>query len=84
MFFDEIIEKFNERFDRLEKILTVLTTKVEKIEEALVDTVAVHSKTCDMFEACAKGFRQVRDACHCLREELGEAKGTIVEETWGN
>ena len=87
MFFDDIIEKFNLRFDSLEKTLTVLTAKVDKIEKSLGDpktTVAVHEKTFEMFKACAKGFRQVRDACHSLREDLSEAKGTIVDATWGD
>ena len=35
-----------------------------------------------MFKACHVAFVQVRDACHCLREELSEAAGTMVTESW--
>ena len=35
-----------------------------------------------MFKACHTAFVQVREACTCLREELGEATGQIVHDTW--
>ena len=34
------------------------------------------------FEACSKGFQQVREACECLREELSSAAGTMVDRSW--
>ena len=37
-----------------------------------------------MFKACHIGFVQVRDACHCLREELGDAAGTMVMNSWAD
>ena len=35
-----------------------------------------------MFKACHTAFVQVREACTCLREELGEATGQIIQDTW--
>ena len=46
--------------------------KIESLEEK---TVALGSN-------CHKAFLQIREAMHTLREELGEAAGTIIENTW--
>jgi len=35
-----------------------------------------------MFKACHTAFVQVREACTCLREELGEATGQIILDSW--
>ena len=35
-----------------------------------------------MFKACHTAFVQVREACTCLREELGEATGQIIQDSW--
>ena len=35
-----------------------------------------------MFKACHTAFVQVREACTCLREELGEATGSIIHDSW--
>ena len=35
-----------------------------------------------MFKACHTAFVQVREACTCLREELGEATGSIIQDSW--
>ena len=32
--------------------------------------------------ACKTGFQQTRDAAHVLREDLAEASGILIEETW--
>ena len=34
------------------------------------------------FEACAKGFQQVKQATECLLERLDEYGGVITEQTW--
>ena len=34
------------------------------------------------FEACAKGFQQVKMACEALLERLDEYGGCITEQTW--
>ncbi len=35
-----------------------------------------------MFKACHTAFVQVREACTCLREELGEATGSMIQDSW--
>ena len=34
------------------------------------------------FEACARAFGQVKQACECLLEQLDEYGGTITAQTW--
>ena len=36
----------------------------------------------DLGNACKVGFEQTRDAAHILREEIAEASGCIIEESW--
>ena len=36
----------------------------------------------DLGNACKIGFEQTRDAAHILREEIAEASGCIIEESW--
>ena len=36
------------------------------------------------FEACAKGFHQVKMACEALLERLDEYGGVITEQTWNH
>ena len=62
----------------VDTVLTVLDKLTERVD-AMEKSLAVTDKK---FEACAVGFSQTRDACTCLREELSEARGTIIESTW--
>lgn len=91
--FTEEITKFQKRFDRLEEMLIIITDKIldghmdtMKGVNAILKTFASQSEaykeSAKMFDACAKGFRQVRDACECLREELSEAAGTLVQQSY--
>ena len=91
--FTEEITKFQNRFDRLEQMLVMITDKIldthmdtMKGVNAILETFSSQSQayqqSSKMFEACAKGFRQVRDACECLREELSEAAGTLVQQSY--
>ena len=36
------------------------------------------------FEACARGFQQVKEACECLLEQLDEYGGTITAQSWND
>ena len=36
----------------------------------------------DLGNSCKIGFEQTRDAAHVLREDIAEASGCIIEETW--
>jgi len=92
MFTDEI-EKFNERFEAIEKMIVVLTGKVMEthldtmsginaVLKTFVSQSDAYEQSMKMFDICAKAFKQVRDACECLREELSEASGTLVEQSY--
>ena len=59
----------------LQKSLDALVVKIDSLKRAVEENDK-------KFEACATGFYQVRDACTVLREELAEARGTMVEDTW--
>ena len=91
--FTSEINSFHERFDKLETMLVLVTDKVlnshmdtmkgvNKILETFGIQSEAYKQNAKMFEACAKGFRQVRDACECLREELSEAAGTLVQQSY--
>ena len=79
------LEKTNEKIDELQKkqdlfksnqdVFLYVMKKAQKDNDQFV-------KSEKMFKACHEAFVQVRDACHCLREELSEASGTIIEQTW--
>ena len=64
--------------ESVDTVLTVLDKLKERVD-AIEKTLAVTDKK---FEACASGFCQTRDACTCLREELSEARGTIIDATY--
>ena len=89
------IEKFNKKFETLEQMIIVLTRKVvdshlDNMEgiNAVLKTFAAQSdgyqQSMKMFDICAKAFKQVREACECLREELSEASGTLIESTYND
>ena len=79
------LEKTNEKIDELQKkqdlfksnqdVFLYVMKKAQKDNDQFV-------KSEKMFKACHEAFVQVRDACHCLREELSEATGQIVNESW--
>ena len=89
------IEKFNKRFEAIEQMIVVLTSKVMDTHldtmsgiNAVLKTFAsqsdAYAQSMSMFEVCAKAFKQVKDACETLREELSEATGTIVDSTYND
>ena len=90
MFTTEINE-FTSRLDHLESLLAEINEKVlnshldlsRGINEILktFQSQSVYQQN-KMFEACAKGFVQVRDACECLREELSAATGNMIDQSF--
>ena len=94
MFLDEIAG-FNKRFDRIEEMLVTIVDKIldtqmdvmkgiNEVLKTFTSQTEAYTQNVAMFDACAKGFRQVRDACECLRDELSEASGTIIESTYND
>ena len=94
MFLEEIAG-FNKRFDRLEEMLVTIVDKIldtqmdvmkgiNEVLKTFSSQTEAYTQNLAMFDACAKGFRQVRDACECLRDELSEASGTLVQQSWND
>ena len=87
------LASFHERFDKLETMLVLITDKVLNSHMDLMQGVnqilktfsaqsEAYKQNAKMFDACAKGFRQVRDACECLRDELSTAAGTLIQQSY--
>jgi predicted transcriptional regulator len=67
----QIIERQNLQGTQLQNILVKLT-----------HNELTAKQTEGKFEACAKGFYQVKEACEVLLERLDSACGTITEQSW--
>ena len=66
---DPILER---KIDRLIELVEALHQKFDQLDRRIND----------LGFACKVGFEQTRDAAHILREDLAEATGRIVEESW--
>ena len=73
---DPVIEK------KLESVLELLSVLKQKIKSLETKIEALWGRVETLGGACHKGFNQVRDACHIFREELSEASGRMVMESW--
>ena len=60
---------------KLEVILQMLAALTESMEK-------LAKRVEDLGQSCCSGFIQTREACHILRQDLSEAAGTMVEESW--
>ena len=80
------LEKQQERtvivVEHTHSVITELEEKMDKVCDNVAELTKKSHHTGEQFEACAKSFYQVRDACHVLREDLGEACGRLVTESW--
>ena len=75
--FRGMLKTLQESVDTVLTVLDKLKERVDAMEKSLAATDI-------KFEAYAEGFYQTRDACTCLREELSEARGTIIESTYND
>ena len=73
---DPVISK---RLDTVVELLSLLNKKITTLDNKIT---ALGGRVEALGGCCHKGFIQVRDACHVFREELSEAAGTMVEESW--
>ena len=80
---------FDKELSEFRSLLRAVINRQDELAEtcsAILDKVTHNELTVKQsekkFEACAKGFYQVRDACGALIEKLDEAQGTITEQTW--
>ena len=84
---EPIIERrLNEEKESLYASLGDINFKLQQILDALQDVderlKKVENTTFALGRACHEAFKQTKDAAECLREELGEASGTLTEATW--
>ena len=76
------LEKTNEKIDELQKKQDLFKSNQDVFLYVMKKAQKDNDQSEKMFKACHEAFVQVRDACHCLREELSEATGQIVNESW--
>ena len=67
------------KFDSVLKLLSLLKLKLKSLE-GKIESMGNRVET--LGGACHTGFIQIRDACHIFREELSEASGRMIEESW--
>ena len=71
-------QQYGEMLDMIFKRQHCMLTKLYEQEQKIQKISEAIEEISKMFTACHAGFRQVRDACTCLREELSEAAGSMV------
>ena len=59
-----------------------LNRVIDMLEQLHLKFNELAKRVNDLGNACKIGFTQTRDAAHILREEIAEATGCIVEESW--
>ena len=77
--FDKVETGFWDELASIKQMLQKITENQEKLFDKLDEMDVKHNL---LAKACHLGFIQTRDAATCLREELGEYSGTLVEDTW--
>ena len=80
--FETALKSIQAKLDEMFKKQQCILTKLYELEVITKKNAELFNQSENMFKACHIGFKQVRDACHCLREELSEATGTMVTESW--
>jgi len=80
--FEKAIAGIFVKLVNMEEKQDCILTKLDEIEEKTRKNTHVFMDQEKALKACHTAFIQVRDACHCLREELSEAAGTMVMESW--
>ena len=80
--FERTLQQLAEAISKLHEHVALVESKVDTLAEAVQHSLGHAERSWKQFEACAKGFGQVKNACECLREELSEAAGTICDRTW--
>ena len=80
--FEKALENMDGKIKQLARALDTVNTKLDVIAGVLRANAEWQKKSWSQFEACAKGFRQVREACECLRDELSSAAGTMIARSW--
>lgn len=71
----------SENLKRTMAFLFKLEAEVQKLNNKLE---YLNNKTDSLGKTLHKAFLQIRDAMHCLREDLSEGMGTLIEDTWND
>ena len=80
--FENQLETLSSKIQELGRALLTVNGKLDVIAGVLKANAEWQKKSWSQFEACSKGFVQVRDACECLRDELSSAAGTLISQSW--
>ena len=80
--FETVLKSIQAKLDEMFKKQQCILTKLYEVDAKIKNNTELFNQSENMFKACHIGFQQVRDACHVLREELSEATGTMVTESW--
>ena len=83
-FLTKIQKTLDESVQQAKENHLYIMDKLWEIEQKTIHHSDLLKANEKMFKACHVGFVQVRDACTCLREELGEAAGTMVMNSWAD
>lgn len=62
----------------LHVLIGKISKQLERVETNLLKRMTHLEKRVD----CHNGYLQVVEACHLLRDELGEASGVLIRDTW--
>ena len=80
--FETKLTELDQKLTGLHQVMFAMAQKLDKLTVIIKNNAEWQKKSWSQFEACAKGFRQVRDACECLRDELSSAAGTMISNSW--
>ena len=80
--FETKLSALDQKLTGLHEVMHGMAKKLDQLTRVFRNNADWQKKSWSQFEACAKGFRQVRDACECLREELSSAAGTMISNSW--
>jgi len=80
--FETTLVLIQAKLDEMSNRQQCILTKLYELEVSTKKNTQLFNQSEAMFKACHVGFQQVRDACHVLREDLSEATGQLVTESW--
>ena len=80
--FENKLASLQTQLDEMKAMLHGVVGKLDALTGVMKHNAEWQKKSWLQFEACSKGFQQVREACECLREELSSAAGTMVDRSW--
>ncbi len=80
--FETTLVLIQAKLDEMSNRQQCILTKIYELEAITKKNAQLFNQSEAMFKACHEAFVQVRDACHVLREDLSEAAGTLVTESW--